>query len=756
MGVWNKLGKNKEGADAVNSQHFSRNSTSSFGVTEKNGSMANKTPVSTMRSLTALKDPLICLDNVAISRKHAKTQLLVIYKCLNPYYRDFVKNKAYDKLKIFEDFDTPEEQSKILRNLLKFNKIDTDEQSCSLTLDKINALLEIFENALLRELDIHYDLEDYEVARRFVQILIDLENQQTLIEFFLQKVIFNNEKNEIFNLDTFNPELYFAESEICHSSFDQLVSSLADLFNQQSAIIDLIFPESVPMMYKVCEELVANQFAELIMILIDFSKSKNLYLQAVPYIYGKMTNDFIELLHPSTNVGETYFQLVKELIDMLYESFAAEFMREEFSYFRESCSRNIRDWNESLSKREAETSESILRHVKVETKDDFLTSFKKVFITSKSSSNKMEDDEHNYSEIQAKAKILSENIKSLDKMLSPQLVLESLNEAKSSIHRLSRFQSFSIHSLKSDVSTTMQDIFINILDTISNEHLKPGFGKALTYLQTYNPNSLTYSESHNEAFSQPLVLFFELINVADLIIQMVDIFYKEEILKRHIVKHENSILNPSLQNKKKLEALVDKYVADGLNIGIEILVNEIDGVYKTCLSPQDYCPSNDVNNVIGQTDAAQKALKILEENIDLLTDSADKSIVEVFQQEIAERFFQIVVKTVKQSTISVPGATNLISDLNSYNDFFACHIKSNKRMIMPLFQALKNIGSMYLISGDDAHAIGKLVSDLSKFNGIFGQEEIYEFVQRREDWPLIKRHVEKIMYGFGLADCKFM
>ena len=38
------------------------------------------------------------------------------------------------------------------------------------------------------------------------------------------------------------------------------------------------------------------------------------------------------------------------------------------------------------------------------------------------------------------------------------------------------------------------------------------------------------------------------------------------MLNRHIVKHENSILNPALQNKKKLEGLVDNYVADGLNI----------------------------------------------------------------------------------------------------------------------------------------------------------------------------------------------
>ena len=74
-------------------------------------------------------------------------------------------------------------------------------------------------------------------------------------------------------------------------------------------------------------------------------------------------------------------------------------------------------------------------------------------------------------------------------------------------------------------------------------------------------------------------------------------------------------------------------------------------------------------------------------------------------------------------------------------------------MVLPLFQSLKKVGNLYLISGEDSKAIGKLVSDLSKFNGIFNQEEIYEFVQRRKDWLVVKKDVEKVMYGLGLGDC---
>lgn len=706
-----------------------------------------------------LEDPLVCFDHIIKNPKTAKFQLLKIHKAISPYYLDLLSNKPYDNLKIFKQFKTPEDQSKILNNLLIYNKIDYIESSRTTVRDKIGALFEIFENALLRELEIHFDIQDYNTTRRFVKILINLNNHQTLIDFFLQKSIFDNEQSEIFNLETFDSSKYFFHKDedkygLNIDALKALIQEIAHIFNKQAAVIDTIFPQSVPMMYKVCEELISNQLKELLMILVDASKPKSLYLTIVPYLYESITVDFIEELKECNNVGDSYKVLVVELFDMLFESFAVEYMREETLHFKSTSSKNILGWKELISKREAETSQKILQHVKVETKNDFLTSFKKVFIINNSSGKDTNDDEEaNFSEIQAKAKILSENIKSLDKILSPELVLEGLNEAKISLHRLYKFRNFSIVSVKNDIFASMQDIFITDMETIGTEHLRPGFEKGLLYLQTYNPSSPTYTESHNESFVEPLVLFFELINMADLIIQMVDIFYKEEMINRHIVKHENSILNPSLQHKKKLEGLVDKYVADGLNVGIEVLVNQIENVYKTFLNEEDYDPPAEMIPTFGPTDAARKAVKILDENIDLLVDSADKSIVEVFQQEIAERFFQIIVKTMKKSTISVNGATNLISDLNLYYDFIVSHIKSNKKMVIPLFQSLKKVGSIYLIGGEDSKAIGKLVSDLSKFNGIFGQEEIYEFVQRRQDWPIIRRHVEKVMYGFGLGDC---
>ncbi|KAI5964172.1 RCY1 [Candida pseudojiufengensis] len=698
-----------------------------------------------------LENPLTCLDYIFRSSKNAKYQTLKIHKCLSKYYYELLINKGYDKLRIFKDFQTPEEQAKILSNLLAYNKIDFIEESRVLAHDKLFELFEIFENALLRELEIHFDIEDYEKTRQFVLILISLKNQQTLIDFFLQKSIFDEDK-EIFELSQSTIENLFVDNQLNEDEFNKLITNIANVFNEQSKIIDKIFPQSVPMMYKVCEELISNQLNELIMVITESSKKYGLYLKVIPYIYNELSNTLVSQLKPSKNIGESYKQLVSELIDMSFESFAAEYSRDETAQFRNLAKDKLIEWNQQISQKEAETSSKILESIKIESKNDFLTSFKNVFTLNSSKENSTKEN----SEMLAKAKILSENIKSLDKIFSPEVVVDLLNNAKSSISRLLIFKEFSISSLRGDIYQSIQDIFMDVMDIIGLEHLRPGFDKALTYLQTYNPNSSTYTTQHNEKFAEPIVLFFDLINMADIIIQMIDIFYKEEILNKQIIKHENSILNPSLQSKKKLEALVDKNVADGLNIGIELLVHQIENTFKEYLLDSDYNPNDDTPSGFGTTDAARRATKILEENMDLLVDSADKSVVDVFQQEIAERFFQVIVKILKKRTISVAGATNLISDLNLYYDFIVEHIKTNKRLVVPLYQALKKIGNLYLISGDDSKSIGKLVSDLSKFNGIFGQEEIYEFVQRRKDWPLIRKHVEKVMYGFGLGDCKLV
>lgn len=705
---------------------------------------------------------LNCMDVPVLDPKIARSRILGIYKCLDNYYTDLLSNKSYDKLKIFQNYQTPEEQCKILNNLMKYSNLDKNEETRYHAQEKLNSLFEIFENAILRELEIHFDLEDYKTMNRFVKVFLELNNHQTLIDFFIQKSILDNSDAMFDLVESIDVEKFFVEEiqetgittfKLSFSDFDKLMKDLVVIFEHESRIIDIVFPQTIPMMYKISEELILNQLGDRFNSLIEYSKPKKLYLAIVPYLYRKLQTNFVDCLGTSTNLGEGYHNLVQELIDMQFEQTVTDYIREELVLFKGDAYQRISEWKKSIEKREEETSQSILRNVRSETKNDFLSSFKKAFtVNSSTNSEAKESSNDTYSEIQAKEKILTENMKSINKTFSLKLAMEILNEGKLSLARILHFEHFSIASLRSSVLTSVQEIFISLFELIGNEHLRPGFDKALLYLRTYKPN-----DDHEKATVEPikpLVLFSDLVNIADLIIQMVEIFYKEEIVNRHLIKHENSILNPALQRKKKFEEMVDNYVADGLNIGLDVLISEIESTYASVLENKDYCPEPGAQNSFeGPTPAAERVIQILNGNFDLLVGCADKSVVDVFQQELAERFFQVIVKTIKRTIISNMGAVTLISDLNLYYDCIFTHIKTNKRLILPLFQSLKKVGNIYLISGDDSKSIGKLVSDLSKFNGIFNQEEIYEFVQRREDWNLVKSEVEKIMYGLSLGDC---
>lgn len=724
-------------------------------------------------------DPLSCFDGISASPRAARSHVLRIRRCLQPFYSDLQSNSPYNQLRLFKTYHNPQDQARLLSNLLRYNAIDVDDNSRVFVRQKILDLLEIFENALLRELEIHYDIRDFEKTRSFVEILVFLDNVQTLIDFFLQKTCFDNDTIKFLNPENFDVDDFFIKTflpdglqtfdisdpltpawEISASHMNKFIEELAFVFNQLANVVDSIFPQCIPMMFKISEELIANQLLRVLLVITTAARERHLYLQMVPALYEKLTQNFISTLVPSQNVGDSYTTLVRELIDASYDSHVSEYMNEEKLLFREFCDGRLLLWNKQLDEREAETSYNILKKVQVESKSDFMSSFKKMFAIAPPEISGLEAKAEDlaaatYSKTQANAEILAENIKSLNKIFSAELALDILRGAKSALTRLSLFRSFTISAIQKDIHATMQVIYINVLESLGKSHLNVGFEKSLKHLKDYNPKDVKINESDfDNSAIRPLVIFFESIQVADMIVQMLNIFYKEEMILKNVVKNENSILNPSLQSKKMLEGMVDKYVADGLNIGIDVLFQEIDSVFMTLLKEEDYnSPPQKLTVTSGPTPAAKRVVSILDSNFDLLVGSAERSVVEVFQQEIAERFFQLIAKILKKSTISVDGAVVLISDLNLYYDFILLHIKSNKKMIFPLFQALKKVGTLYLISGDDANVIGQIVSDLSKFNGIFSQEEIYEFVQRRLDWSKIKRHVEKVMYGLSLADC---
>jgi recyclin-1 len=86
--------------------------------------------------------------------------------------------------------------------------------------------------------------------------------------------------------------------------------------------------------------------------------------------------------------------------------------------------------------------------------------------------------------------------------------------------------------------------------------------------------------------------FFELVHVADLILQMVQMYYAEEMCK-HIDKMD--FLNEANKEKKAFERMIDDGVAAGLDKSIEVLIGQVEYILATMQLPTDYNPDENTD-----------------------------------------------------------------------------------------------------------------------------------------------------------------
>lgn len=195
----------------------------------------------------------------------------------------------------------------------------------------------------------------------------------------------------------------------------------------------------------------------------------------------------------------------------------------------------------------------------------------------------------------------------------------------------------------------------------------------------------------------------------------------------------------------------------------------MDYIFETKQLASDYCPppvavTGYRNADLEPTATAVAAVNCLQPHTKLLQGSTDKSILDVFFQEVGLRFFASICKHIKSLKINTDGAIKLISynalffqsdsrDLNLYHTYASSLRQLN---IMPYFVALKEVGHIFIIEEGQGKAVGTVVADVIRFEGIFRPEEVYEFVQCRADWLKIKKDVERALFGLGRDDCLVM
>lgn len=213
-------------------------------------------------------------------------------------------------------------------------------------------------------------------------------------------------------------------------------------------------------------------------------------------------------------------------------------------------------------------------------------------------------------------------------------------------------------------------------------------------------------------------------NVGDLIQQMVDVFYEQELVALKLTD-KNDFLNPAAKEKKRFEKMLDEMVAAGLDRGIDVLMNEVDWLFATTQQSTDFNPG--IMTVPGTTGAsggvggagssgdgakarpfsmsfvntfkvggassaaalvekeeqekanrmsmpfpaprdfdtaptktADRIVKTVASHTALLNGLADKNVLDVFNHEVGLRLFSSLCKHIKRQRISIDGAVKLI------------------------------------------------------------------------------------------------
>jgi recyclin-1 len=351
-----------------------------------------------------------------------------------------------------------------------------------------------------------------------------------------------------------------------------------------------------------------------------------------------------------------------------------------------------------------------------------------------------------------------EGIKSL---FSIEVALSLVHSAKASLGRVAVFIQLGGQA-GGEAREQCEAVFVTLLRILGNRHVKPGFDRAVVHLSQYNPREVS---EHDQGGVAPLVTFIELVNVGDLISQMIDVFYEQQLAGPKIADR-NDFLDPAGLAKKKFEQMLDESVAAGLNKGIDVLMDEVEYLCGTTQLPTDYNPGaaatpdpssssssfekhmskapGGLDMDIGPTRTAQRIRDLVASHTSMLVGSTDKSMLDVFNGEVGLRLFTAVCKHLKRQRVSTEGAIKLIADMNLYFEY----VRTLKNQdLLEYFKALRELSQIYLIDARHAKEMATIIADGDRFGGIFRAEEVYEYAERRADWYQVRKDVERAMYG---------
>lgn len=651
---------------------------------------------------------------VRSSRGHARQEYGKVYGALAPFYSDAVDCKDQTQAVVFRTYRDPDQQAQMLSNLSRLSYSDLS-QGWRQRREKFDTLVRTFETAVSREFQQALNAQDTTgKMRKYAHVLASLNGGHTAVEMFISTSPIVISRHKLGNpLDTLKDRS--SGNFFSHESY-AFFSNLSLALNEQIAIVDQVFPPSVNVDVPFVQKIGKLVISEYLTTVFDEAHrtSTECYLKAVSATCDQSLT-FAKNLRPTSGSGDDFYEAVDDVLASTFTPHVDLYLSEELSFFKRKSDAEVGEWEQQLSEQDASMQSMFMSNVNRQAdKRDFLTSFKKVVMmpvnvlptfpmsspfggksatakalvngeTLKTSGNSGSRpstrppspgvvngtslsiqrpstplSEPPNTELAAKAAIMNSRLEGIRSLFSIEVALNLVHYAKSSIERAVVFVRLGGRFDK-DARLHCELIFISLLQTLGTRHIKTGFDQAIDHLSKYNPRE---SSAQNQSGVTPLVTFLELVNVGDLIQQMLDVFYEQELVATNLTDR-NDFLNPAVKEKKRFEQMLDSRVAAGLNKGIEVLMGEVEYVCATTQKPEDYNPAPSLSAKydmmdIGPSQTAQRIVDIVSSHTKMLVGSTDKNMLDVFNQEVGMRLFTALCKHIKRQRISVNGSIKLI------------------------------------------------------------------------------------------------
>lgn len=656
---------------------------------------ASTVPIATMVDPQAA---LKVLSRVRSIRGMARQEYGKIYGALAPYYFDLSRSMSHTDPILFRTYRDPEQQAHMLAQLKTFAKSDY-AQGWYQREEKLDTMIGIFENAVLREFEQGYAEKDFDGRmKRFATVLVALNGGAACVDSFIHNHSLMLDKEKLGNpTDCLQ---HFGTNQLNLQPSHDFFHGLAVALNEEAAIIDRVFPSTVDVLQPFQERVAEDIISEYLTILLDEAHdiSLEVYLKAISGVFDQALQLAISL-KPTRASLPSFSDDAMRTVTRCFEQHIDLYLQEELAFFTKNSAAEVDAWEKRLVEEEQTTETFYMANVnRKAVKQDFLASFKKVVMmpvnvlptiggssTSKTaptlatvngngslepgsrSGTPLPGDrapsprlEAPTTELAAKAAIMNSRLEGIRSLFSIEVALNLTHMAKSSLERAARFVKLGGQSGE-EAKEQSEQIFLNLVQILGNRHMKLGFDKAVSHLADYKPREVA---DHSKEGVAPLVAFLELVNVGDLIQQMVEVFYYQELVAGGLTDRDD-FLSLASKEKKRFESMLDERVAAGLNKGIDVLMDEVEYLCGTIQQPSDFNPPVGPKGVvevfdIGPSDAATRIVDIVSSHTNMLVGSTDKNVLDVFNQEVGVRLFAALCKHLKRQRISVDGAIKLI------------------------------------------------------------------------------------------------